>query len=121
MSKENVSPKIRNAVKDIVGAYVHHIRDAVKNNDADYIKIGLDADIEIYEDVFNKIMSVWLKGRKHKLPQRVVDETIKAMEKCVEENNHSYFVMRFPDVIFRTSKAVLNETKEGVLKEYENR
>lgn len=115
MSRESVSPKIRSAVKDVVGVYVHHIKDKVEQNDKDYINLGLDADIEIYEEVFNKIMGVWLKGRKNKLPQKVVDETIEAMERCVEDRRHSYFINKFPDVVYRTSKAVLKETKEGVI------
>lgn len=115
MSKDSVSPKIRNVVKDVVGVYVHHMKDKVAENDADYIKLGVDANLESYEDVFNKIMGVWLMGRKNKLPQRIVDETIEAMERCVEDKKHSYFVSRFPNVMYRTSKAVLKETKEGVL------
>lgn len=115
MGKESVSPKIRSAVKDVVGVYVHHIRDKIAENDIDYIKMGIDADIDTYEDVFNRVMSVWLLDRKHKLPQRIVDETIEVMEKCVEDKNHIYFIKKFPNVVYKTSKVVLKETKEGVL------
>ncbi len=115
MSIESVSPKIRQVVKDVVGVYVHHVKDKVKANDADYIRLGVDRELEDYKKVFDTIMSVWLlKRKKHKLNKRVVDETIGVLNKYVEDNNYTYFIDSFPKVILKTSKVVLEEIKKGV-------
>ena len=93
---------VRNAAKELVVAFAHHLRDKINNKDTLYINTGLDEDFLIYEDIFKSVLSKLLGVSIRPtcfIPNRVLEETRevllnvvaeKHLEDIVSSNVHSH-------------------------------
>lgn len=60
----NTVEGIKSASKNIVMAYVHHIRDQVRVKNDMYLDLGVDADFDCYESLFKIVMARVLGVKK---------------------------------------------------------
>lgn len=115
---------IKKVAKDIVMAYVHHIKDKVKTGEEDYIELGIDDDFKAYESLFRSIFSkvLGVQNRETRFfPNLVVVESLEVVEKTIKDSGYDIMLgnKAVSDCVFEVCMHILKKVKEDEFDELE--
>lgn len=110
-----LNDKIRYTSRDLILTYVSFIRDKIREGDSRYIKLGLDEDFDVYEDLFIEAVKKAIGSKRVKarrFPKRVLDDCIGVLDLKIAELSLDDFCHKNSDVILDTCELVFNKVVE---------
>lgn len=104
--------KVIKYMKLILVSYIHHVRDEVKNENRDYIELGIDNSIQIYIDIFEDVIRCMLFNEKTILPENVYKNISNYITKSIEEGDKE-FIENHRNEIYRKCIRIMDMLVKG--------
>ena len=111
--------KIRYVSKEIIVAYVQHVKQKIKEGNALYIDTGIDDSYDVYESLFTIVISRYFKGLS-KVPDSkgfsdvVILDCMNAIDLALATSKYKNIVNKNSEVICETCLMVYEQVERGL-------
>ena len=111
--------KIRYIAKEIIVAYVQHVKQKIKERNPLYIESGVDNSYDVYERLFTIVISRYFKGLS-KVPDSkgfsdvVILDCMNAIDLALATSKYKNIVSKNSEVISETCLVVYEQVERGL-------
>jgi hypothetical protein len=111
---------IKTLAADITLTLEGYLKDVVKDGRADFIKLGIDNDIEVYELFFKTILSKLLKvdnDVNFLIPPNIVKEVLSVLKSLINRKGYYIFLNgEYNKVVYDSCVYLFLKVKQDIIK-----
>lgn len=111
--------KIKPLCKNIIVVYTHFVRDKVREGRVDYIKTGIDSNLDTYKELFLEILGLALnvKDTEPEINIEVKEETITIIKREMSKRKYKRIAANYRLFIYTTCELIFDKVMEDIKNE----
>lgn len=111
--------KIKPLCKNIIVVYTHFVRDKVSEGKLEYIKTGIDTNLDKYKELFLEILGLALgvNDIEPNINKEIKEETIMLIKREVSRRKYRQIASNYRLLIYTTCELIFNKVMEEITNE----